>query len=153
MAKKRTRREMQKICYLVIVGLVGFAWFSSHARAWALPMLAWVAYEVLLCPTRCGVHNKSDGLPCSNPVLGRWNACHVGDHPRKKFLAILAMVGVRKASPGHRVFHGSTTQSLSQMAPDPLDRPTMEPHQRTMLYLTIIGTIGTVVQAVTGLIP
>src|SRR5437588_7194006 len=109
MAKKRTRREIQRACYLIIAGLIGFAWFSPYARAWALPMLVWVAYEVLLCPTRCGVQNKSDGLPCSNPVLGRWNACHVGDHPRKKFMAILRLIGVRKSAPNDRAVHSSAT--------------------------------------------
>jgi hypothetical protein len=151
-ANRRTRRQIQKTCYLTIAGLLLFAWFSPYARVWALAMLVWVAYEVLLCPTRCGVQNKSDGLPCANPVLGRLNACHVGDHPRKKLIALLGMRGA-----GHsRSIRGvlsPPTPSPSRTTPDFIDEPAVEPHQRAMFYLTVVGTIGTIIQAVTGLAP
>jgi hypothetical protein len=154
MAKRRTRRQIQRACYTIIAGLLLFAWFSPYARAWVLAMLAWVAYEVLVCPTRCGVQNKSDGLPCANPVLGRLNACHVGDHSRKKLIALLRVRGAGHSRSTRGVLTPpSPSQSPGRATPDFIDEPAIEPHQRAMFYLTVIGTIGTIIQAVTGLAP
>jgi hypothetical protein len=152
MAHRRTRRRIQRTCCSTIAGLLLFAWFSPYARAWALAMLFWVAYEVLLCPTRCGVQNTSDGLPCANPVLGHLNACHVGDHPRKKLIALL---GTRDAGHSRSTRGVLSPPALSpgRTTPDFIDEPAVEPHQRVIFYLTVIGTIGTIIQAVTGLAP
>jgi hypothetical protein len=159
MAKKLTRKETWRAGWLTVAILVALAWYSPDARLWGLPMFAWGAYELFFCPTSCGVQTKRDGSPCSHPVLGRLRACtNVGDHRRKKTALLLRMIGIysrknihqdHRSEPEVSTVHRSAAHQTGPSS-DIDGEEKLEMNQRVMLYLTIVSTVGTVVQAVTG---
>ena len=157
MAKKLTRKEIWRAGWLTVAGLAAVAWYSPNPRLWGLPMFAWGAYELFFCPTACGVQTKRDKSPCGNPVPGRLRACtNVGDHRRKKVALLLRMLDLRALSKRQHapepeapaVPLSANRQASRSSGMDGEEK--LDTNQRIMLYLTIVSTIGTVVQAVTG---
>lgn len=144
MARRKTQRQRESAWWTAIGVLVVIAWYSGRPLMWAVPIFTWVVYELCFCPTACGVQTR-DGTPCRNDANGRLFACKAS-HWRLKRAVLLRWMGIR------RPYRTVTTTPLAPGSPVPTGPVQVDPNQRVMLYLTVIGTIAGVVQAVFSLV-
>lgn len=144
MARRKTQRQRESAWWAAIGALGVIAWSSKQSLMWALPIFTWVVYELCFCPIACGVQTR-DGTPCRNNASGRLFACRPS-HWRLKRAVLLRWVGIR------RPYRIVTAAPAAPGSPAPVGPVQVDPNQRVMLYLTIIGTIAGVVQAVVSVI-
>jgi hypothetical protein len=144
MARRKTQRQRESAWWAGIGVLVVMAWYSGRPLAWTLPIFTWVLYELCFCPIACGVQTR-DGTPCRNNASGRLYACTPA-HWRLKRAVLLSWVGIR------RPYRTVTTAPVTPGSLASVGSVQVDPNQRVMLYLTIIGTVAGVVQAVVSVL-
>ena len=153
---KRTRAESQ-LAWWATIGAVGVA--TLYTGSWklgALTMLLWSMYELCFCPITCSVATRRGGLPCRNGARGRLFACtQVPGHQRIKTDALWRLAGKRNPLARFRVTYDEvpSTHQRAQQPSTPLSPEPgyVEPNQRFMTYIAIIGLAATLVQTATGL--
>ncbi|MGI5203267.1 hypothetical protein ACQEU6_17030 [Spirillospora sp. CA-108201] len=122
------------------------AWQVGELQLWVLPLLSWIAYEICYVPTTCGVKTGRNE-PCRNAADGRLYACkEQPSHPPLKRDALYRLLGLRH---GPAPAAGSTRRTTGTYNAEPApESVTIDPHQKIMLYLTIIATIAGAVQTI-----
>lgn len=142
--RRKTQRARETTWWTAVGVLIVIAWYSGRPLIWVLPIFTWVVYELCFCPIACGVQTR-DGTPCRNNANGRLFACRPS-HWRLKRAVLLSWVGIR------RPYRTVTLAPATPGGPAPVGSVRVDPNQRIMLYLTIIGTIAGVVQAVVSVV-
>jgi hypothetical protein len=125
--------------------LVVIAWFSDRPVLWVAPLFTWAAYELCFCPIACGVGTHK-GAPCRKSATGRLFACDPA-HQRLKRAVLLRWVGIR------RPYRTITTTAGAPGGGAPVGPVQVDPNQRVMLCLTVVGTLAGVVQALISVFP
>lgn len=140
MARRKTRRQRESAWWTAVGVCLVIAWYSGRPLVWTLPIFTWVLYQLCFCPIACGVQTRH-GTPCRNPASGRLFACSPA-HWRLKRAVLLSWVGIR------RPYRSVTAAPAIAGSVAPVGPVQVDPNQRVMLYLTIIGTAAGVIQAI-----
>jgi hypothetical protein len=147
---RRTRGPARPAWWTGIAALAALALYAGTWRMWALTVLVWCMYELCFCPTRCGVSAREDA-PCRNPVRGRLFACgDVAGHQQLKTDALW----LRNPLTRLRLTHGdgvAAAHRKTPLTPSPAEQGDVEPNQRIMAYVAVVGVLAVMVQAAVGL--
>jgi hypothetical protein len=122
---------------------------------WALAVLTWSMYELCFCPTTCAVAIR-EATPCRNPTRGRLFACtEVPAHQHLKTDALWHLPGhhnpLTRLRPTPSDGAPAAAHRKAPLTPSPSEHGYVEPTQRLMAYLAVIGLIATTVQTAVGL--
>lgn len=151
MARRPTRYERRRNTLLAwwacIAILCVLAWRVGVAQLWLLPLIAWIPYELCYAPTTCGVQTTR-GQPCKNPTSGRLYACKEQPaHAPLKRDALFRLLGLRHGPALSRTGQAPSSQTAHAEYALP-ESATIDPHQKVMLYLTVIATLAGVIQTI-----